>query len=118
MGRLKFLFITICILWLIKMIGRLLLPVVFQKMMTKAQNQAKKLAEDKKEAVATEASSKQKLAQAEGLIKQLLETFTPPDATGATGSTESGAETVKQTAEQQRQQELLQRLKKIVDQEE
>ena len=75
-------------------------------------------AEDKKEAVATEASSKQKLAQAEGLIKQLLETFTPPDATGATGSTESGAETVKQTAEQQRQQELLQRLKKIVDQEE
>jgi hypothetical protein len=40
MGLLKFLFITICILWLIKMIGRLLLPVVFQKMMTKAQNQA------------------------------------------------------------------------------
>ncbi|NQV76323.1 MAG: DUF4834 family protein [Bacteroidetes bacterium] len=40
MGLLKFLFITICILWLIKMIGRLLLPVLFQKMMTKAQNQA------------------------------------------------------------------------------
>lgn len=40
MALLKFLFITICILWLIKMIGRLLLPIFFQKVMTKAQNQA------------------------------------------------------------------------------
>jgi hypothetical protein len=40
MAILKFLFITICILWLIKMIARLLLPIAFQKMMSKAQNQA------------------------------------------------------------------------------
>ncbi|MFA6946466.1 MAG: DUF4834 domain-containing protein, partial [Pedobacter sp.] len=40
MALLKFLFITICILWLIKMIARVLLPIAFQKMMTKAQNQA------------------------------------------------------------------------------
>ena len=40
MALLKFLFITICILWLIKMIGRMLLPLFFQKMMTKEQNQA------------------------------------------------------------------------------
>lgn len=40
MALLKFLFITICILWLIKMIVRVLLPFAFQKMMTKAQNQA------------------------------------------------------------------------------
>ena len=40
MGLLKFLFITICILWLIRMIVRLLLPVLFQSMMNKAQNQA------------------------------------------------------------------------------
>lgn len=40
MALLRFLFITISILWLIKMIGRLLLPLFFQKMMTKAQNQA------------------------------------------------------------------------------
>ena len=40
MGILKFLFITICILWLIKMIARVLLPIAFQKMMSKAQNQA------------------------------------------------------------------------------
>lgn len=37
---LKFLFITICVLWLLKMVARLLLPMFFQKMMTKAQNQA------------------------------------------------------------------------------
>lgn len=37
---LKFLFITICVLWLLKMIARLLLPIFFQKLMTKAQNQA------------------------------------------------------------------------------
>lgn len=40
MGLLKFLFITICILWLIKMIVRLLLPILFQNIITKAQNQA------------------------------------------------------------------------------
>ena len=40
MALLKFLFITICVLWLIKMIARLLLPIFFQKIMTKAQNQA------------------------------------------------------------------------------
>lgn len=40
MAILKFLFITICILWLIKMIARVLLPIAFQKMMTKAQEQA------------------------------------------------------------------------------
>jgi len=40
MAILKFLFITICILWLIKMIARVLLPIAFQKMMTKVQNQA------------------------------------------------------------------------------
>ena len=74
--------------------------------------------EEEKEAVATEASSKQKLDQADGLIKQLLGTFTPPDATGTTGSAESGAESAKQTAQQQRQKELLQQLKKLVGQEE
>ncbi|MGB4774627.1 MAG: DUF4834 family protein [Daejeonella sp.] len=40
MGLLKFLFITICVLWLLKMIARLLLPVLFQKMVSKVQNQA------------------------------------------------------------------------------
>jgi hypothetical protein len=40
MGLLKFLFITICILWLIKMIVRLLLPILFQNIIKKAQNQA------------------------------------------------------------------------------
>jgi hypothetical protein len=40
MALLKFLFITICILWLIKMVARLLLPVLFQKMVKKAQNHA------------------------------------------------------------------------------
>ena len=40
MVLLKFLFITICVLWLLKMIARLLLPIFFQKLMTKAQNQA------------------------------------------------------------------------------
>lgn len=39
MALLKFLFITICILWLIKMIVRLLLPILFQKMVNKAQSQ-------------------------------------------------------------------------------
>ena len=40
MALLKFLFITICILWLLKMVARLLLPVLFQKMVKKAQNHA------------------------------------------------------------------------------
>ena len=37
---LKILFITICVLWLLKMVVRVLLPMFFQKLMTKAQNQA------------------------------------------------------------------------------
>lgn len=40
MGLLKFLFITICVLWLLRIIARLLLPLFFQKLMTKVQNQA------------------------------------------------------------------------------
>ena len=40
MALLKFLFITICILWLLKMVARLLLPVLFQSLVKKAQNQA------------------------------------------------------------------------------
>jgi len=40
MGLLKFLFFTICILWLLKMVARILLPVLFQKMVNKAQNHA------------------------------------------------------------------------------
>lgn len=40
MALLKFLFITICILWLLKMIARVVLPMFFHKMMAKAQNQA------------------------------------------------------------------------------
>ena len=40
MGLLKILFITICVLWLLKMVARLLLPMFFHKMMAKAQNQA------------------------------------------------------------------------------
>ena len=40
MALIKFLFITICILWLLKLVARLLLPVLFQKMVKKAQNQA------------------------------------------------------------------------------
>ena len=36
---LKILFITICVLWLLKMVVRVLLPMFFQKLMTKAQNQ-------------------------------------------------------------------------------
>lgn len=39
MALIKFLFITICILWLLKLVVRLLLPVLFQKMVKKAQNQ-------------------------------------------------------------------------------
>jgi hypothetical protein len=40
MALLKFLFIAICILWLLKMVARLLLPMVFQSMIKKAQNHA------------------------------------------------------------------------------
>ena len=40
MVLLKILFITICVLWLLKMVARLLLPMFFHKMMSKAQNQA------------------------------------------------------------------------------
>lgn len=36
---LKFLLITICVLWLIKMLVRFLLPILFQKMVNKAQEQ-------------------------------------------------------------------------------
>jgi hypothetical protein len=40
MALLKFLFITVCILWLLKMVARLLLPVLFQSLVKKAQNHA------------------------------------------------------------------------------
>lgn len=40
MVLLKILFITICVLWLLKMVAKLLLPMFFHKMMAKAQNQA------------------------------------------------------------------------------
>lgn len=40
MGLLKFLFITICVLWLIRMIIRLALPYLFQSLVKKAQQQA------------------------------------------------------------------------------
>jgi len=40
MALLKFLFITVCILWLLKMVARLLLPMLFQSMVKKAQNHA------------------------------------------------------------------------------
>lgn len=36
---LRFLFITICVLWLLKMVARLLLPMLFQKVVRKAQQQ-------------------------------------------------------------------------------
>lgn len=37
---LKFLLIVICILWLIRILARIFLPYLFQKMVTKVQNQA------------------------------------------------------------------------------
>lgn len=37
---LKFLFITIAVFWLIKQLVRLLLPLLFQKLVNKVQNQA------------------------------------------------------------------------------
>ncbi|MDB5014864.1 MAG: hypothetical protein JWQ25_3066 [Daejeonella sp.] len=40
MGLIKFLFITICVLWLLKMVARLLLPMLFQKIVKKAQQQS------------------------------------------------------------------------------
>lgn len=40
MTLLKFIFITICVLWLLKMVARLLLPMLFQKVVRKAQQQA------------------------------------------------------------------------------
>jgi len=40
MSLLKFLFIFICVLWLIKIVARVLLPIFFQKMVSKVQNQA------------------------------------------------------------------------------
>ncbi|NEU10322.1 DUF4834 family protein [Flavihumibacter sp. R14] len=40
MALIKFLFITICVLWLLKMVARLLLPMLFQSMIKKAQNHA------------------------------------------------------------------------------
>lgn len=35
----KFLFITICVLWLIKLLVRMVLPLLFQNMINKAQQQ-------------------------------------------------------------------------------
>ncbi|MGB4399249.1 MAG: DUF4834 family protein [Daejeonella sp.] len=40
MPLLKILFIIICVLWLLRVVVRLLLPIFFQKMVAKAQNQA------------------------------------------------------------------------------
>ena len=40
MGLLKFLFMTICILWLIRVVFRLLMPFIFQKLVSKVQQQA------------------------------------------------------------------------------
>ncbi|WP_423147489.1 DUF4834 family protein [Rubrolithibacter danxiaensis] len=40
MGLLKFLFITICILWLVRFVFRLLLPLLLQRLFNKVQNQA------------------------------------------------------------------------------
>ena len=37
MGLIKFLFITILVMWLIKQIIRLILPMLFQKVVNKAQ---------------------------------------------------------------------------------
>ncbi len=40
MQLLKYLFIIISVLWLLKMVARILLPMLFQKMVNKAQDQA------------------------------------------------------------------------------
>lgn len=39
MALLKFLFIIICVLWLVKALVRFILPLIFQKMINKAQQQ-------------------------------------------------------------------------------
>ena len=39
-GLLKVLIIIICVLWLIKVIARLVLPILFQSVIKKVQNQA------------------------------------------------------------------------------
>ena len=46
MALLKFLFITICVLWLIKMLARIFLPMLFQSIVNKAQNQANQRYQD------------------------------------------------------------------------
>jgi hypothetical protein len=46
MALLKFLFITICVLWLIRMLARIFLPMLFQSMVHKAQNQANQRYQD------------------------------------------------------------------------
>ncbi len=40
MGLLKYLFISICILWIIRQVVRLLLPMIFQSLVKKATHQA------------------------------------------------------------------------------
>jgi hypothetical protein len=40
MGLIKFLLITICILWILRIVFRLLLPYIFQKLVNKVQHQA------------------------------------------------------------------------------
>ena len=39
MGLLKFLILTICILWLVRILFRLLVPFIFQKLVNKVQQQ-------------------------------------------------------------------------------
>lgn len=39
-GLLKFLLIVICVLWVIRMVARLVLPMLFQRVVNKAQQQA------------------------------------------------------------------------------
>lgn len=40
MGLLKFLIIAICVLWLLRMVARVLLPALFRKVVKKAQQRA------------------------------------------------------------------------------
>jgi hypothetical protein len=40
MGLIRFLIFTIAILWLLKLVVRILLPVLFQKMVNNVQNQS------------------------------------------------------------------------------
>ncbi|TZF82241.1 DUF4834 domain-containing protein [Pedobacter sp. BS3] len=37
MGLLRFLFICICLLWIIRMVARFVLPLIFQNLVNKAQ---------------------------------------------------------------------------------